>query len=144
MSLVRQPRFACPISAAIDCTQNALGARKVAAHRANRHPTFADAKKGAQVAIALRVKNDTLAEFVVGDPFARLKLSLCFHAPTSSNSQVEQATGLAAFAQQNLLWIFVRLAPQDAAEGKQALAVWCRTAPFDGVGGGMKLYPSPT
>jgi hypothetical protein len=76
VSLVGQPRLACAISASIDGAQGALGSSELAAYRANRHTPFANAEESPQVAIARRVKNDTFAEFVVGDPFAGLKLSL--------------------------------------------------------------------
>jgi hypothetical protein len=92
---------------------------RVRGERANRHTALADAEERAQVAVARRVKNDALAEFVMGDPFAGLELSLYFHAPTSGDPQMEQASRLAAFAEQDLLRILVGLAPQNAAEREQ-------------------------
>jgi hypothetical protein len=116
----------------------------LAANRANRHTALTDAEKRTQVAVACRIKNYALAEFVMGDPFAGLELSLYFHAPTSGDPQMEQASRLAAFAEQDLLRIFVGLAPQNAAEREQAVAMRCRAAPLNRVGGGMKLDPSET
>lgn len=115
MGLVGQPRLARTLSAAIDGTQDAFGARDLAAHGANRHTALTHTKKGTQVAIVGRVKNDTLTKFVVGDPFSGLKLSLYFHAPTSGNSQMEEARRFRALAQQDFLRVLVGFAPQQTA-----------------------------
>jgi len=46
---------------------------------------------------------------------------------------VKQTSRLAAFAEQYLLRILVRFAPQDAAEGEQAIAVRRCATPLDGI-----------
>ena len=85
-------------------------------HHADRYTPLSNTKEGAQVAIVPWIEYDTLTKFVVGDPFAWLKLNFCFHVPISGNSQMEEACRFRAFAQQNFLWILVSLAPQQAAE----------------------------
>ena len=144
MRLVGEPRLACAVGVAVDRTQDALGAGELAANRANRHTALTHAEKRTQVAVARRVKNYALAEFVMGDPFAGLELSLYFHARTSGDPQMEQASRLAAFAEEDLLRIFVGFPPNNPAEGHQAVIIWCGAAPLHRISGGVKLEASET
>jgi len=144
MCLVRQPRLACALSTAGHRPQYSLGSGKLAADRAYRNATLANAEKGTQVACARRIKDYALAEFVMGDPFAGLELSFRSHAPTSGDPQVEQTSSLAAFTEQDLLRILVCLTPQNTTEREQVVAVRGRAAPLDGIRGGMKLDPAVT
>ena len=52
---------------------------------------------------------------------------------------MEQARGFSSLAQQNLLRIFVGLAPEDAPESQHAICVGRCAAPFDGVSRWMQL-----
>ena len=109
----------------LDGTQDALGARDFSAHRSRWHPTIANAKEGAQVAVTYRVEDNPLAVLMMIDALARLKLNFCFHDPTSRDPKVEQASGFAAVTKQDFLRVLVRLSPQDAPEVELALAMRC-------------------
>jgi hypothetical protein len=89
VSLIGQPCFAGPICATINRVQDASRTRDLPAHSTRRYSALAHPEKNSQVAITYPIKNNALAEFMVSDLFAGLKLVLYFHAETLCNSQVE-------------------------------------------------------
>ncbi|VEF59325.1 hypothetical protein PALA44_03593 [Pseudomonas aeruginosa] len=64
----------------------------------DRHTTLTHAEEGTNVTIMREVKNYALTEFMVGDPFARLKLCFYFHTSISGNSQMEKTRSFRALA----------------------------------------------
>ena len=80
MRLVGQPSLTPAFRAAFHGAQDTFGSSKLTPQRSDRHAAFADAEEGAQIAITSRVKNDTLAIFMVSDALSGLELKLCRHA----------------------------------------------------------------
>src|SRR5574337_1904896 len=142
MRLEGQPCPACSLRPSIDGAQDAFRACEFAPYRGHRNAALADAEEGAQVSVTRRVKNNALAELVMGDALAGLILGRCFHAPTSGDPQVEQASCLAALAQKNLLGVLIGFAPQDAAEVELAAPVGRFTKPRDRIGCGLNPQPA--
>lgn len=124
MGFVGKPGPARALRAAINATQNALGARNFPAHGNGGYTALPYTEERAQIPIACAVKYNTLTVLMVIDAFAWLELNLCFHVLASRNPQMKQASGLAAVAEQDFLRILVCLAPEDAPEVDLILSMW--------------------
>ncbi|KYO94219.1 hypothetical protein LT19_00082 [Pseudomonas aeruginosa] len=98
MCLVGEPGLSGSLRAAFDRPQDAFSARDLAVYGTDRHSTLTHAEEGTNVSIMREVKNYALTEFMVGDPFARLKLRFYFHTSISGNSQMEKTRSFRALA----------------------------------------------